>query len=506
METLQIKKRVMRRWVAAGAVIALAGAAALVPSYEAGKKTPGQEKNAAPASVADQSTSLADQTDLAVTVYNSNIALVRDVRQLQLPSGNFRLKFMDIAATVNPATVHFRSLTEPEKVGVLEQNYEYDLLEPNKLLNKYVGKEVTLVRSYMDNNTTKREEIKATLLANNNGPVWKIGNDIVTGVYSESYRFPEVPANLYDRPTLLMSLENSGAHKQTIEISYLANNLSWNADYVLTVGRDDKAADLDGWVTLVNNSGTAFHHAKLQLVAGDLNRLPQGGAIGGAVNARAAVMAKAAPQFEQESFSEYHLYSLGRRTSVEDKETKQISLLEGSGVPVEKLYVVNGQNFYYHNAQTPGAPLKDPVKVFYKFKNEEKAGLGIPLPGGNVRVYQKDSKGGVLFIGEDHIDHTPKDEFVTVKIGNAFDVVAERKQTDFKKIADRVYEMEFAITLRNHKDMGVTVQVNEPIGGDWEILSSTYEAKKTEAFAAQFNVPVKSNGESVLTYRIRVHW
>jgi len=146
------------------------------------------------------------------------------------------------------------------------------------------------------------------------------------------------------------------------------------------------------------------------------------------------------------------------------------------------------------------------VQVFYKFKNEEKAGLGIPLPAGNVRVYQKDSKGGLLFIGEDHIDHTPKDEFVTVKIGNAFDVVSERKQTDFKKIADRVYEMEFAITLRNHKDTPITVQVNEPIGGDWEMLSSSYEAKKTAAFAAQFNVPVKPNGESVLKYRVRVKW
>jgi hypothetical protein len=501
METSQTTKNTPRRWATVGAVIALAGTAALVPSYQAGRKAAGQEKGAA-----DQSTSLSDQTDLAVTVYNSNIALVRDVRQLQLPSGTFRLKFMDIAATVNPATVHFRSLTEPEKVSVLEQNYEYDLLEPNKLLNKYVGKELTLVRTYMDNGTTKHEEIKAILLANNNGPVWKIGNDIVTGAYGESYRFPEVPANLYDRPTLLMSLENTGSRKQTIETSSLANSLSWNADYVLTVARDDKAADLDGWVTLINNSGTAFHNAKLQLVAGDLNRV---------ANARdvtrletfAKAQAVAAPsQFQQENFSEYHLYSLGRRTSVEDKETKQISLLEGSNVPVEKLFVVNGQNFYYRNAQNPGSPLKDPVQVFYKFKNEEKAGLGIPLPGGNLRVYQKDSKGGLLFIGEDHIDHTPKDEFVTVKIGNAFDVVAERKQTDFKKIADRVYEMEFAITLRNHKDAPINVQVNEPIGGDWEILSSTYPATKTAAFAAQFNVPVKPNGESVLTYRIRVHW
>lgn len=494
------------RRVATGAAIVLASAAVLVPAYYAGKKAEPQEKEASRAATAEQTTTLNDQTDLAVTVYNSNIALIRDVRQLQLPSGGFRLKFMDIAATVNPATVHFRSLTDAEKLGVIEQNYEYDLLEPAKLLNKYVGKEVTLVRTYMDNNTTKHEEIKATLLANNNGPVWRIGNDIVTGVFAESYRFPEVPANLYDRPTLLMSLENTGAHKQSIEASYLANNLSWNADYVLTVGRDDKAADLDGWVTLVNNSGTAFHNAKLQLVAGDLNRLPQAVAHDSNMEYAKAMRVAAAPQFQQENFSEYHLYSLGRRTSVEDKETKQISLLQGSGVPVEKLFVVNGQNYYYHNKQNPGAPLKDPVQVFYKFKNEEKAGLGIPLPAGNLRVYQKDSRGGVLFIGEDHIDHTPKDEFITVKIGNAFDVVCEHKQTDYKSIATHVWEMEFEITIRNHKDTPVIVQVNEPIGGDWEMMTSSYKYTKTSAWAAQFEVPVKANGESVLKYRIQAKW
>ena len=303
-----------------------------------------------------------------------------------------------------------------------------------------------------------------------------------------------------------MSLENSGAAKQKIESSYLATNLSWNADYVLTVARDDKAADLDGWVTVVNNSGTAFHNAKLQLVAGDLNRIPEASRYRAADMMVQAPVAKAAGQFAQENFSEYHLYSLGRRTSVEDKETKQISLLEGTGVPVEKLFVVNGQNFYYHNAQNPGSPLKDPVQVYYKFKNEEKAGLGIPLPAGNLRVYQKDSKGGLLFIGEDHIDHTPKDEFVTVKIGNAFDVVAERKQTDFKKTADRQWEMEFEIKLRNHKDTPITVQVNEPIGGNWEMISSSYKYTKTAAFAAQFDVPVKANGESVLKYRVQVKW
>jgi hypothetical protein len=503
MKTSQGVARARSLWMVPAA-IALAGAAAFVPSYHAGKKAEPQEKDASHA--ADHSTTLHDQTELAVTVYNSNIALVRDVRQLQLPTGNFRLKFMDIAATVNPATVHFRSLTEPDKVGVIEQNYEYDLLEPAKLLNKYVGKELTLVRSYMDNGTTKHEEIKATLLANNNGPVWRIGNDIVTGAYGETYRFPEVPANLYDRPTLLMTLDNSGSPKQKIEASYLASNLTWNSDYVLTVGRDDKAADLDGWVTIINNSGTAFHNAKLQLVAGDLNRVPAPQQYRAADMVTKSSVAANAAQFVQENFSEYHLYSLGRRTSVEDKETKQISLLQGSGIPVEKLFVVNGQNFYYHNAQNPGSPIKDPVMVFYKFKNEEKAGLGIPLPAGNLRVYQKDSKGGLLFIGEDRIDHTPKDEFINVKIGNAFDVVSERKQTDYKALSNRLWEMEFEITIRNHKDTPITVQVNEPIGGDWEMLSSSYKYTKTSAWAAQFDVPVKANGESVLKYRIRAKW
>src|SRR5437016_1037220 len=495
------------RWVGLTSMVALLAAVAMLYPAARGNKVYASQEKEAPRATADQTTSLNDQTDLNLTVYNSNIALIRDVRNLTLPGGTFRLKFMDIAATVNPATVHFRSLNEPDKLGVIEQNYEYDLLEPAKLLHKYVGKEVTLVRSYQESGTTKHEEIKATLLSDNNGPVWKIGNDIVTGMFAESYRFPEVPANLYDRPTLLMSLENSGPRKQQIEASYLANNLSWNADYVLTVARDDKNADLDGWVTVANNSGTAFHNARLQLVAGELNRLPQ--AIGGIRTdaAREMVMNKAAaPQFQQEAFSEYHLYTLGRKTSVEDKETKQISLLQGSGVPVEKVFVVNGQSYYYRNQQAPGAPLKDPVLVYYKFKNEEKNGLGIPLPAGNVRVYQKDSKGGILFAGEDHIDHTPKDEQVSIHIGNAFDVVAEHKQTDFKHVDTHTWEFEYEVTLRNHKDIPTVVQVNEPIGGDWEMLSSTYKFTKTAAFAAQFNVPVAKDGTSVLKYRVRAKW
>jgi hypothetical protein len=491
-----------------GVILAVAilatSTAVFYPVARANRPSTAQEKEAARAS-GDQSTSLNDQTELNVTVYNSNIALVRDVRNLTLLTGTFRLKFMDIAATVNPATVHFRSLTDADKLGVIEQNYEYDLLEPAKLLHKYVGKEVSLVRSYQESGTTKYEQTKATLLSDNNGLVWRIGNDIVTGMPADSYRFPEVPANLYDRPTLLMSLENSGPRKQQVEASYLANNLSWNADYVLTVARDDKNADLDGWVTVVNNSGTAFRNAHLQLVAGELNRVQPPAPM--QMTAMEANRAKAAvPQFQQEAFSEYHLYTLGRKTSVEDKETKQISLLQGTGVPVEKLFVVNGQSYYYRNQQAPGAPLKDPVLVYYKFKNEEKNGLGIPLPAGNVRVYQKDSKGGILFAGEDRINHTPKDEEVDIHIGNAFDVVAEHKQTDYKHPDTHTWEFEYEVTLRNHKDLPIVVQVNEPIGGEWEMLSSTYKYAKTAAFAAQFNVPVAKDGTSVLKYRVRAKW
>src|SRR5258708_25761482 len=258
------------RWLVVAATLAALLSAGVLYSATRSHRAAAQEKEARPAAT-DQATSLTDQTDLSIQVLNFNSALVRDVRQLTLPAGDFRLKFMDIAATVNPATVHFRSLTDPEKLAVTEQNYEYDLLEPAKLLHKYVGKEITLSRSYFENNSTKREQFKATLLSDNNGTVWRVGNDIITNLAVESYHFPEVPANLYDRPTLLMSSANSGARKQQVEASYLATNLSWNSDYVLTVGRDHKAADLDGWATLANNSGTAFPNARLQLLARDPN-------------------------------------------------------------------------------------------------------------------------------------------------------------------------------------------------------------------------------------------
>jgi hypothetical protein len=448
-------------------------------------------------------TSGKDQVDLAVTVYNSNIALVRDTRQIHLPSGNFLLRFEDVAASINPATVHFRSLNDPAKLDVIEQNYEYDLLDPQKLLQKYVGREITLMRKEQDAGSTRWVETKALLLANNNGPVWKIGNDIVTGMTADSYRFPELPDNLYSRPTLVWSLENRGAAAQKVEASYLAGNINWSSDYVLTVGRDEKAADLDGWVTLTNSSGVAYTNAKLQLVAGEVHRtaVPSARPM---MEAQIMTKAAAAPQFQQEGFSEYHLYTLGRRTSIQNNESKQISLLNASGVPVEKYLSVEGQQYYFRNPQGIGNPIPQPVRVLYRFKNEEKGGLGIPLPAGTVRVYQSDSKGGVQFVGEDTINHTPKDESVKIYVGNAFDVVCERKQLDYKKIASNQAEMEYQIALRNHKDSAVTVEVREPVGGDWEVVNSNFKWNKLDATTIGFTIPVEKNGSATLDYRVRV--
>ena len=291
-----------------------------------------------------------DQKELAVTVYNSNVALVRDVRRIKLPEGSIDLRYMDIAAQVNPATVHIVSLTAPKELNVLEQDYEYDLLSPQKLLQKYVGKELTLVRVVTENNSTREVPMKAELLADNDGPVWKVGNEIITGMGADRYVFPDLPENLYSKPTLVWLLDNRRAGEQTVEASYLTNQMNWNADYVLTVHSDQKSADLNGWVTVVNQSGASFRNALLQLVAGELNRVtPNRGRMEYAMATKAM---PAPPQFEQEAISEYHLYTLQRPTTIRENETKQISLLAAAGAAIDKVFEVDGQSYYYQNAQS----------------------------------------------------------------------------------------------------------------------------------------------------------
>ena len=455
---------------------------------------------------ASDSTTSKDQVDLSLTVYNGNLALVRDVRQIRLQSGVGPLRFEDVASSINPATVHFRSLTAPARLSVIEQNYEYDLLDPQKLLRKYVGREITLVRPESDAGSTRWVQTKALLLADNGGPVWKIGDEIVTGMAADSYRFPDLPENLYSRPTLIWTLDNRGTDAQRVEASYLANSMNWSSDYVLTVGRDEKSADLDGWVTLTNNSGVAYNNARLQLVAGQLHRTQPPMNMKAMAAALNSVADEAKQQFSQEAFSEYHLYTLGRRTSIQNNESKQISLLNASSIPVEKYLLVEGQSYYYRNPQGIGNAIPQPVQVYYRFKNEDKAGLGMPLPAGTIRVYQADSQGGTQFVGEDNISHTPKDETLRVHVGDAFDVICERKQMDYKRLASNLYELEYQISLRNHKAGPVTVEVREPVGGDWEVINSNYTPAKLDSTTIGFSIPVEKDGTATLDYRVRVKW
>src|SRR6476620_4810312 len=455
----------------------------------------------------EQTTTARDRQSVNITVYNSNLGLVRETRRLTLPSGRIALRFADVTAQIRPETVHLASLTAPSSLQILEQNYQYDLLNPAKLLDKFVGREITLVLRRYQNNTESFEPVQATLLSNNGGQVWRINGQIVINPSNiAEMRFPELPKNLVATPTLVWDVENSSSAAQTIEASYLTSGLSWRADYVLVINADDTKGDLQGWVTLTNSSGATFEDARLQLVAGDVNRVSEYEQR--PVDAlRAAAMTKSEAQFQEQGFFEYHLYTLQRPATIRNSETKQVSLLEATGFDVKKEFVLNGQRYYYSGYNNPGAAIKEKVGVFIQFRNSQQNKLGMPLPAGTIRLYKKDDKGNQQFIGEDKIDHTPKDEDVRVKVGDAFDIVAERKQTDYKVLASgHLYEYAYEIKIRNHKDGPVTVVVNEPIGGDWEMITSTFEAKKTAAFAAQFNVPVTKDGEATLSYRVRVRY
>src|SRR5882724_483654 len=454
----------------------------------------------------EQTTTARDRQSVNITVYNSNLGLVRETRRLMLPAGRIALRFADVTAQIRPETVHLASLTAPSSLRILEQNYQYDLLNPAKLLDKFVGRDLTLVLRRYQNNTESFEPVEATLLSNNGGQVWRINGQIVINPTNiAEMRFPDLPKNLVATPTLVWDLDNNETSAQNVEASYLTNGMNWRADYVLLVNADDTKGDLQGWVTLTNASGSSFDDARLQLVAGDVNRVSEERSMALAGAMRKGAMDEA--QFQEQGFFEYHMYTLQRPTTIRDNETKQVSLLEAAGFEVKKEFVLNGQRYYYTGYNNPGAAIKEKVGVFVQFHNAQTNKLGMPLPAGTIRLYKKDDKGNQQFIGEDRIDHTPKDEDVRVKVGDAFDIVAERKQTDYKVIASgHVYEYAYEIKIRNHKDTPVTIVVNEPIGGDWEMVTASFEAKKTAAFAAQFNVPVAKDGEATLSYRVRVRY
>lgn len=449
------------------------------------------------------STGIEDQTGIEVTIYNSNLALVKDLRKITLLPGPGELRFMDVAAHINPASLHIKSLTDPDSLKVIEQNYEYDLLNPQKLLDKYIGRDVNL---YQKNPYTEREEIvTARVLSNNDGPIFKIGDEITFG-HPGRIIFPGVPEDLLSKPTLVWLIENSLPSSHNIEASYLTGGIGWKADYVLTLDQRDDKADLSGWVTINNSSGATYREARLKLVAGDVNRVKERDEFDykPSSNAFAAeALQSRLAMFKEDSFSEYHIYTLQRTATLKDKQAKQISLINAGNLAIKKEFIAEGRSDYYSGPYAEF--IKDrKASVYIEVENRKENNLGIPLPKGTVRVYKKDNEGSLQFAGEDKIEHTPENEKIRLKLGEAFDVIVNRKQTYWKKLDKKTCEAEVEIVLRNHKQEDITVKVIEPVPGDWKMLTSSHEYSKSEAFSAEFNIPVPKDKEVKLKYRVRL--
>ena len=451
-------------------------------------------------SAAPLTSNLKDQQDVAVTIYNSNVGLVKDTRLIDFKPGIHELKFMDVAAKIDATTVHIKSLINGSSLKVLEQNYEYDLLSPQKLLEKFVGQKVQLATI---NPETKKEEIvEATLLSTQGGNIFQIGDTIHLGHHGRIL-LSRIPENLIPQPTLVWMLENRLSKPQKLEASYLTSGINWKADYVAVLNKLDTMVDLTGWVTIDNRSGTTYQNALLKLVAGDIHRV-QGEMRMDQARPMAAAK-EATPQFKEESFFEYHLYTLDRKTTIKDNQTKQMTLLDANQVPIRKLLIFSGAPQYYYY-QTDQGSQKQKIGVFLELENSKKNNLGIPLPKGTIRAYKEDKDGSLQFVGEDRIDHTPKDEKFKIKIGEAFDVVGERVQTEYKRLGRNLFEIAFEVSLRNHKKEDIQVLVEETIPGDWEMLSRTHAYEKLSAHVIRFDVPVAKDKEEKVRYRIRFRY
>lgn len=459
----------------------------------------------ASAEPASSVSSEADRRALSVTVYNQDFGLVREVRELKLPAGIVALEFQDVAATIQPETVHIRSLAAPQggapTLSVLEQNYRFDLLTPQTLMEKYVGQPVRIHRYHP---STGKEDVHTAKLLSfvDQRPVIELNGEVTFDVGGR-FAFPSVPGNLIARPTLTW-LVKSGAPNQRVEVSYLARGLNWNADYVLVLNEDEKRADLNGWVTLVNQAGSAFKDAELKLVAGDVQRVETEEAAQ-AMSMKSAMPAMADTAFREEGLFEYHLYTLDRKTTLLSNEQKQVGLLEAKNFSVTKKLIFRGESYWFQSEVGQVAE-KQKVGVFLDFQNTQKNGLGAPLPRGTLRVYRADRSGAQQFVGEDLIDHTPRDEKVRVRVGQAFDVLGDRKQLSFRTLGNCSSESQWEVELRNHKDAPVEVEVLEPVGGDWTIVSSNHPWERRDARTFALIAKVPSRGATKLTYTVRVRW
>jgi len=432
-----------------------------------------------------------DRSELMLTIYNENLALVREVRGIELPGGAARLEFQDVPSQIEP-----RSLLVETAAGkglrLLEQNYEFDLMSREKILEKYVGREV----GWLQEDGSRRT---GTLLGMAQGPVFQVDGQVVFEVPGR-LALPELPGDLRALPTLVWQVQAEGAGRRDLDVSYLTRGVSWSADYVLQLGESGKTGDLQAWVSVDNRSGATYRDAQLMFLAGDVHQAP---APSRPVMYKAAEMvADMAGGMVEETVSDYHLYTYGGRTTLKEQSVKQLSLFTAPDVKVSRHYRLGGSPALRHG----GAARSDRVAVWHVLENRERDGLGLPLPAGVVRVYGRSASGARQLLGEDRIGHTPKDETVELLTGYAFDIGAERTQTDERARGDRSREYAYRILLKNHTTAPVTVEVTENAGGEWSILEASHAHAKVDARTFRFDVPVPADGETALTYRVLVTW
>lgn len=424
-----------------------------------------------------------------LTVYNQNFGVVKEIRDIDLVEGLNTVMIQDVAKLIDPTSVSIKDLTG--SMQVLEQNYLYDLISKQKIYEKYIGKEIEIDKS--------GEMITGTLLSFSGNELILQNSDGVHFVNVGQLSLPELPEGLITKPTLkwLLDTDEGGTHQ--IQLSYMTSGLNWVADYVAVVSEDDSHVDLTCWVTITNTSGASYKNARLKLIAGDVHRVEER-----PIREYEMVEeAKAgAPQFQEESFFEYHLYTLQRPTDIVDNQQKQVTLFEAFNVSVTKEYVFDSGVVYYYRESSGTTK----IKVMLAVENTEENNMGMPLPKGKVRVYKKDSEGQLQFIGEDLIDHTPKNEKIRIYVGDAFDLIGEKKQTEYDKISDRVVEISYEVSLRNHKNEDVVIAVIQRIWGDWKIVETSHDWEKEDAWTAVWYVKVRKNGEVTITYRIRIEW
>lgn len=434
-----------------------------------------------------------DQKSIAVTVYNQNIGVIKDVRAMDIKSGTSNIAVTDVAQFIDPTSVHIKLNGE-----VIEQNYQYDLVSLDKILQKYIDNDIQLIG---ENN----EVIEGKLLSAFAGQIVleKRGGGLLMLPNISKYRFSvgSLPEGLITKPTLIWKVNSRSSGKQDVEISYQTSGMNWHAEYVAVLNKDDTKLDINSWVSVENKSGTTYKNAQLKLVAGDINLVRDMDLRGGRVENMMYMEKSGTPQqFQEKEFFEYHIYNLQRPATLANNETKQISLFEASNVKATKKYLYrSGSSYWYYN---PGSSARGKVNVVVEFENSSSNNMGVPMPRGKVRVYKSDGQ-SIEFVGEDLVDHTPKNEKVKLRIGDAFDLVAEEVQTEHEKITDRVWEQSYEITLKNRKNEDVTIEVERSLGFNWEIINSSIPFEKKDAQNIIFKVPVKKDGETVLKFKVR---